>query len=209
MSLFRWIRRRIELMRARIQWIRTPERRKRQACIHEAGHALAAWLLPTFGEIMKVTVLPEGDFRGYTLATHALGSPPEESEILHLMTMGMAGPAAERLLLGSCDLGSADDLIRTFAWWLLYRYGMSLDAALGVAAALVKDLISGDPHRRFSARLIVTPPLAFAAALAADALRPRLADLVKLANALRRKRQLDHAGMAKILGPRPAQNQAF
>ena len=204
MRPFRWILRRIALMRARIQWIRTPEPLKRQAAVHEAGHALAAWLLPTFREIQRVTVLPEGDFRGHTLAFHALSSPPEEEEIVELMTMGMAGAAAERLLLGSNDAGSADDVIRSFAWWLLYSYGMPLPSALGVSAALVRDMISPDAARRFNATFILTPPLAFAAARATALLRARRGDLVKLARALRRRRTFDHAGLEKLLGPRPA-----
>jgi ATP-dependent Zn protease len=203
MSLFRWVRRRIARMRARIQWIRTPERLKIQASVHEAGHTLAAWVLPTFGEIMKVTVLPEGDFRGYTLALHALSSPPEEEEIIHLMTMGMAGAAAECLLLGRSDAGSADDMIRTLGWWLLRRHGMTHATALAIAAAIVMEMISGDPARRTRATLVAMPPLSFAASRAIALLQPRLAELKKLAAALRRHRTLDHARVEDVLGPRP------
>ena len=202
--MLRWIRRRIERMRARIRWIRTPEHLKRQASVHEAGHALAAWVLPTFGEIQRVTVLPEGDFRGYTLATHALAVPPELGQIVDLMTMGMAGAAAENLILGSCDLGSVDDLIRTYAWWLVHSYGMPVASALGVSAGLVVDMISSDPQRRVNAHLVLTPPLAFAAAKAMRLLRTRRGDLLKIANALRRRRTLGHRDLERILGPRPA-----
>ena len=204
MSLRSWIRRRIDGMRARIQWIRAPEPLKRQVVVHEAGHVLAAWLLPSFLRITETTVLPTGAFRGYTLVTHALSLPPEKEEILDLMTMSMAGAAAERMVIGQNDAGSGDDMIHAMAWWLFYRYGMPIQAAAGVAGELMKDLISDDPYRRIRAHLTMTPPLAFAAARAADLLRPRLDRLMKLAAALRRRRTLRHEDIEKILGPRPA-----
>lgn len=204
MSVRSWFRRRIDKVRARIRWMRAPEAYKRQVAVHEAGHVLAAWLLPTFREIAKATVLPEGDFRGYTLALHVLSSPPERVEIEHLMTMGMAGAAAERLLLGSCDVGSADDLIHVLAWGISYRYGMPYRSALGISASLVMDMLTGDPAEKFSAQLYAIPLLGRAAARAVDLLGPRRADLVKVANLLRRRKTIEHRHLERLLGPRPA-----
>jgi len=209
MSLRSWIRRRVERVRAWIQRIRAPDPLERQVAVHEAGHVLAAWLLPSFIRIKEVTVLPMGDFRGYTLTTHALSDPPKLEEIVHLMTMSMAGAAAERLVIGSSDAGSGDDMIHALAWWLFHRYGMSIQAAAGISAALVRGQLSGDPLRRTRFRLFAIPPLAFAAAQAVELLRPRIKQLMKLADALRRRKALRHEDIAKILGPRPAQNQAF
>lgn len=204
MSVRSWLRRRIEKMRARIRWMRAPEAYKRQVTVHEAGHVLAAWLLPTFREVAKATVLPEGDFRGYTLAFHVLSSPPERREIEHLMTMGMAGAAAERLLLGACDAGSADDLIHVLAWGISYRYGMPYRSALGVSAGLVVDMLTGDPAERFTAHLYALPLLGRAGGRAIDLLAPRLGDLMKVARLLRRRKTIGHRDLEKLLGPRPA-----
>lgn len=199
-----WFRRRLSKARAWIRWIRAPEAQKRQVAVHEAGHALAAWLLPTFREVTLASVLPEGDFRGYTLALHALSDPPARQEIEHLMTMGMAGAAAEKLLLGRADAGSADDMIHVLGWWIVHRYGMTREAALGVAASLVLRMLSPDPAERFAANLYGLPPLAYASGRALELLQPRLETLVTVAGRLRRRGRLRHRDLERLLGPRPA-----
>src|SRR5512147_3118577 len=109
MSLRSWICGRIGKMRAWVRRIQARRALERQVAVHEAGHALAAWLLPdTFGSVVEVTIQPVGDFRGYTLTAHALSDPPTRREIVGLMTMAMAGSAAERLLIGKSDGGSLD-----------------------------------------------------------------------------------------------------
>ncbi|HTK59596.1 MAG TPA: hypothetical protein VL283_00150 [Candidatus Baltobacteraceae bacterium] len=203
MSLFRWIRACADWVRVRILWIRTPEPLKRQASVHEAGHALAAWVLPTFGQVLRVSVLPNGATRGHTLATHTLSSPAEPEEIVHLMTMAMAGAAAECLLIGKSDAGSTDDIIGTLAWWLVGRHGMPRRTAGVIAFMLVRELASGNPARQLRAHAVIEPPISFAAARAFELLRLHRDALEKLADALRRRKTLDHAGMLKVLGPRP------
>ncbi|HJV32446.1 MAG TPA: hypothetical protein VJ694_00295 [Patescibacteria group bacterium] len=203
MSLRSWIRGRIAKMRAWIQGIRARRAQERQVAVHEAGHALAAWLLPSFNGVTEVTILPVGDFRGYTLTSHALSDPPTRREIVELMTMAMAGSAAERLLIGTSDGGSLDDMIHAVAYWLMYRHDLSPESALGVAASLMMDLLAGDPRRRLNAGLHAIPPLAYSAEQAVLLLRPRLADVRKLAAALRRRKTLHHADLERLLGPRP------
>jgi len=204
MFLRDWIRRLVARRRARIEWIRTPEPYKRQISVHEAGHVVAAWLLPTFTSVDKATVLPEGPHRGYTLATHVLSDPPEVREIEHLMTLGMAGATAERLLIGRSDAGSTDDMIHVLAWWLHGRYGTPRRGALGIAASLMIDMLSDDPFRRISARLYAVPVLAHAAGMAVELLRHRRAELEAVAAELRKRRTIGHRHLEKLLGPRPS-----
>lgn len=204
MALIARFRRLVAKARARIRWFRATEAQKRQVAVHEAGHVLAAWLLPTFGEMVEATVLPTGDFRGYTLASHALSDPPEPDQVRHLMTMGMAGAAAERLMLGRCDDGSADDMIHAFAWWLTGEYGMPHRSAVGVSAACMMRMLGPDPVARFVARAMMLPVVAAAVAEAVELLRPRMTELSQVAELLRRKKTIGHRHLERLLGPRPA-----
>lgn len=87
------------------------EREKRFVAYHEAGHALAAKLLPHADKVHKVTIMPRGMSLGQTMQL-----PTEDryimtkSELLDRITVLLAGRAAEEMALGEVTTGAQNDL---------------------------------------------------------------------------------------------------
>lgn len=96
--------------------------------VHEAGHALLAYLLPTADPLHKVTILPTGMSLG---STHQL--PLEEKHIyqrehiLDRLAVSLGGRAAEALLFGTISTGANNDLVTgtELARKMVREWGMS------------------------------------------------------------------------------------
>jgi len=104
------------------------EREKNLVAFHEAGHALAAKLLPHANPVQKVSIIPRGRMGGYTLML------PEEdrhfltkSEILDEVVVGLAGRVAEEIILGEISTGAENDLngVTKAVRRMVTEYGMS------------------------------------------------------------------------------------
>ena len=103
---------------------------KRNTAYHEAGHALAAYLLPDADPLHKVTIIPRGRALGVTMQL------PEEDKYSYTkeymatsLTILLAGRVAEELFLGSCTTGASNDLERVTdrARKMICEWGMSED----------------------------------------------------------------------------------
>ena len=101
---------------------------KRNTAYHEAGHALAAYLLPDADPLHKVTIIPRGRALGVTMQL------PEEDKYSYTreymkttLTVLLAGRVAEELVLGSCTTGASNDLERVTerARKMVCEWGMS------------------------------------------------------------------------------------
>ena len=101
---------------------------KRNTAYHEAGHALAAHLLPDADPLHKVTIIPRGRALGVTMQL------PEEDKYSYTreymeasLTILLAGRVAEELVLGSCTTGASNDLERVTerARKMVCEWGMS------------------------------------------------------------------------------------
>ena len=101
---------------------------KRNTAYHEAGHALAAYLLPDADPLHKVTIIPRGRALGVTMQL------PEEDKYSYTreymeasLTILLAGRVAEELVLGSCTTGASNDLERVTdrARKMVCEWGMS------------------------------------------------------------------------------------
>ncbi|MBI2820959.1 MAG: ATP-dependent zinc metalloprotease FtsH, partial [Acidobacteria bacterium] len=104
------------------------EKEKRITAYHEAGHALAAHLLPNTDPLHKVTIIPRGRALGVTMQL------PEDEQYNYSkeymessVAILLAGRAAEELFLGSCTTGAANDLERVTdrARKMVCEWGMS------------------------------------------------------------------------------------
>jgi len=104
------------------------EREKRNTAFHEAGHALAAYLLPESDPLHKVTIIPRGRALGLTMQL------PEEDKYNYTrdymeatLTILLAGRAAEEIVLGCVTTGAANDLERAteLARKMVCEWGMS------------------------------------------------------------------------------------
>lgn len=101
---------------------------KKIVAYHEAGHALAGYLLPHTDPVHKVSIIPRGRAGGYTLMF------PEEdryymtrSELLARISTLLAGRVAEQMVLNEVSTGAQNDLERSTAIvrQMIMEYGMS------------------------------------------------------------------------------------
>jgi cell division protease FtsH len=86
---------------------------KKRVAYHEAGHALAAHLLPEADPVFKVSIVSRGSLAGYTRTL------PEQEH--YFMTKGqlqaslatlLAGYAAEEIVFGQVSTGPHDDIFQ-------------------------------------------------------------------------------------------------
>lgn len=109
---------------------RVSEREKRILAYHEAGHVLVADALGV-GPIQKVTIIGRGEALGATI-----GLPGDDrqlrsrDELIDVLTITLAGRAAEHVAFGRVTDGAADDLERAtqLARAMVFDYGMGDDA---------------------------------------------------------------------------------
>jgi cell division protease FtsH len=101
---------------------------KRRVAVHEAGHALTAWVTPEAEPTRRVSILPRGMALG---ATHQ--APAEDrhlhtrAELVARLVVLLGGYASERAVLGDISTGAAHDLREAtrIASQMVSHYGMS------------------------------------------------------------------------------------
>ena len=103
-------------------------REKEMTAYHEAGHALAAWILPHADRVHKISIVSRGNMGGHTSLL------PEEdrylwtkNQFLDMMVVTMGGRVAEQLIFDEVTTGASNDLERAtkIALGMIKRYGMS------------------------------------------------------------------------------------
>jgi cell division protease FtsH len=103
------------------------EKEKRILAYHEAGHALMSYLMGEALPVHKVTIVSRGQALGYTL-----NLPMEDrymhtkEELVDMMTVYLAGRAAEQVVFGRVTNGAANDLEKAtgLARAMVFEYGM-------------------------------------------------------------------------------------
>ncbi len=104
------------------------ERERKLTAYHEAGHAVAARLLPGSDPVHMVTIIPRGRAGGFTMYL------PEEdknyatkSEMERILVHMLGGRVAEQLVLEDISTGAQNDLDRVtkIARNMVTHYGMS------------------------------------------------------------------------------------
>src|ERR687886_384387 len=104
------------------------EKEKRILAYHEAGHALMSHLMGDTMPVQKVTIVARGQALGYTL-----NLPAEDrylhtkEELIDMMTIYLAGRAAEQVVFGRVTNGAANDLEKAteLAREMVFEFGMS------------------------------------------------------------------------------------
>ncbi|MEW6202157.1 MAG: ATP-dependent zinc metalloprotease FtsH, partial [bacterium] len=104
------------------------ESEKKITAYHEAGHALAAKLLPGTDPVHKISILPRGIALGYTLQL-----PLEDrymtsrTELLNDMVVLLGGRVSEEIIFGEITTGASNDLERVtkVARKMVTEFGMS------------------------------------------------------------------------------------
>ena len=101
---------------------------KEKTAYHEAGHAVAAKLLPTQDSVHQVSIIPRGRAGGFTLSLPDTDkSYISKEEMLEDIIMMLAGRAAERIVFDDINTGASNDLERATqtARKMVMQYGMS------------------------------------------------------------------------------------
>ena len=104
------------------------EKEKRNTAVHELGHAILHYVLPTLDPVRQISIIPSGRALGYTLSV-----PVEEkysksrTEMLEEISSLLGGRVAERLVFGDYTGGASDDIKRAtaIARRMVTIYGMS------------------------------------------------------------------------------------
>ena len=104
------------------------EKDQRMTAVHEAGHAVAMYFLPTHDPVSQITVVPRGRALGATWSF-----PREESthmtrnEMYEQIVSLLGGRVAEELVFGDVTTGASNDIDRAsqLARDMVARYGMS------------------------------------------------------------------------------------
>ena len=95
--------------------------------IHEAGHAVAMYLLPTCGGVQHITVVPRGQSLGSTWSLPKDDSSNMTRNEMYEQIVGLlGGRVAEALYVGDISVGASNDIDRAtkLARDMVARYGM-------------------------------------------------------------------------------------
>jgi cell division protease FtsH len=188
-------------------------REKKMTAYHEAGHALAAWLLPGVDKLHKVTIIPRGRALGVTqLVPEEDRMNIGESDLNNRLAFILAGRAAEKLVFGEYSAGAENDLQQAtrIARKMVSHWGMS-DRVGPVACHgsnehpfLGRDVYEQREYGEHTAQIIdeeVSRLLGEAATRAAALLSDERGKLDRLAGELEAREMLDDTEVVEIIGP--------
>ncbi len=125
-----------DLESSMIKVIAGPEKRSRRisaherklTAIHEAGHAVAMYYLPTHDPVHQITIIPRGGAGGMTISLPSDDRNfASRNEMLESIISFLGGRVAEQLFLDDISTGASDDLRRAtaIARDMVTKYGMS------------------------------------------------------------------------------------
>lgn len=186
---------------------------KTKTAYHEAGHTLAAWLLPKANPVSKVTIIPRGRSLGQTFM-----SPPEDrldyskSEMEQLLVVMLGGRSAEKIIYNETSAGAQNDLEQatSLARRMVTLWGMS--EKLGPVSFKLSDddpFLGREMHqaRQFSEHTMevideeITKILRSASDRADELLANEREKLEILMVALVEHEELDNVHLETLIGP--------
>ena len=105
-----------------------PQHERRLGAIHEAGHAISMYYLPTQDPVHQITIVPRGTAGGMTISLPTDDSAYlSRNEMFEELVALMGGRVAEQLKLDDISTGASNDLHRAteLAHDMVAKYGMS------------------------------------------------------------------------------------
>lgn len=207
-------------MGPRREEVLNPENKEKTA-YHEAGHTLAAWMLPKANPVSKVTVIPRGRSLGQTFM-----SPAEDrldysrTEMEQLLVVMLGGRSAEKIIYKEMSAGAQQDLEQatSLARRMVTAWGMS--ERLGPVSFKLSDddpFLGREMHqaRQFSEHTLevideeITKILRTASDQADKLLESEREKLEAITRALIEKEELDHHELVALIGPSAQTNKPF
>ncbi|GDX96901.1 ATP-dependent zinc metalloprotease FtsH 1 [Planctomycetia bacterium] len=186
---------------------------KTMTAYHEAGHALAAWLLPNVDKLHKVTIIPRGRALGLTqLMPEEDRMNIAESDLHGRLALILAGRAAEKLVFGEYTAGAENDLTQATRlarkmvahWGMSERLGPVACATSNEHPFLGRDVYEQREFSERTAQIIdeeVSRVLNDAADRAVRLLSEHRDKLDLMATELEKRETLDDTDLAEIIGP--------
>ncbi|MFH1214900.1 MAG: ATP-dependent zinc metalloprotease FtsH [Pseudomonadota bacterium] len=170
------------------------EKEKKITAIHEAGHALVAWMLPGADPVHKVTIIPRGKALGLTMQL------PEEEKLSHsksylfsTLCILLGGRIAEEIEFGDITTGAGNDIDRVsdLARKMVCEWGMSEE--IGTITFKASSPAAGQPGPIISETTAVKIDSAVKSLISAayDKAKQVLTDNKKVLNAISQA-LLDH-----------------
>jgi len=171
---------------------------------HEAGHALAGWLLPNSDPVLKVSIIPRG--------SGALGFSQQLPEEKHLhsqeyihsrVAVLLAGRAAEQVKFGEVTSGAQDDLqkVTQLAYNEIITYGMNENVG---PVSFTGTSYAGKPYSESTALLVDTEVSQRVNKIYKDVvtlITDNIDKLEQIAQVLISKEVISHDDIRLMLGP--------
>eukprot|EP00760_Papus_ankaliazontas_P022353 PhM_4_TR18841/c0_g1_i1/m.70313/K08956/AFG3; AFG3 family protein len=182
----------------------------KRVALHECGHTLVAWMLPSQRPVLKVSIEPRGQAAGFTQqAGREALDPLTHLEFFTNLCVMLGGRHAESMRYTDLTTGAVDDLQRATEMALTQFLALGMSVRVGRIAYDRQDVTKGRLFRGHSRKLHVAAEheakhILEVAAKATKALLEEHKDKVfKLAEVLVEKKELDTKEIEAILGPRP------
>ena len=105
-----------------------PEAERKLTAVHEAGHAIVMYNLPTHDPVHQITIVPRGMAGGMTISLPAEDHGyMSRNEMLEQIVSLLGGRVAEALMLDDISTGASNDIQRAtdIARKMVTKYGMS------------------------------------------------------------------------------------
>ncbi len=172
---------------------------------HEMGHAIVGHMSPLCDPVERVTVIPQGQALGVTIALPAEDKfLATRQECVERLAMMMAGRAAEEMVFGEFTSGAADDITRAaaLARRMVGELGMG---ARTTSASLAMGLPGADAAETAERTERATRALLEDAFATATRILEQHRDLLhRSAAALLESEALERDELGTLFGPRPA-----
>ncbi|KAG5481033.1 hypothetical protein LSCM1_06709 [Leishmania martiniquensis] len=190
---------------------RQSDQSARRTALHEAGHALTAWMLPIVQKVLKISITPRGHAMGYTQRAGTEFHEYQTNATLFAdMVVMLGGRAAEEVMLGDVSAGAMDDLQRAtdVALKQMLAFGMSPHTGLlsyhpdYIQAG--RDFTTFSNEAQYRAELEAQKLLAAAHSTAVDIIRRHKDKIEVMVKALLEKKELSTRDIEQLWGPRPS-----
>ncbi|MFS2190156.1 ATP-dependent zinc metalloprotease FtsH [Mucilaginibacter sp. Mucisp84] len=182
---------------------------KKVIAYHEAGHAVASWLLENVEPLVKVSIIPRGKSLGAALYLPEERQLRNKTAFVEHLCATLAGRAAEELTFGEISSGALDDLEKATkearSMVMYYGFAEKLGNVSYYDSTGQTDLAIQKPFSESTSKIIddeIIGLLAQAYQNAKGILAKKKPLLDQLATLLLTKEEIDKGDLEKILGTR-------
>jgi len=185
---------------------------KRTVAYHEAGHAVTGWFLEYADPLLKVSIIPRGKGLGYAQYLPKENYLLSTEQLYDRMCMTLGGRAAEMIFFNRITTGAQDDLqkVTKSAYAQITQFGMNERVGNVSFEQDKSGMVLDKPYSEATAQLIdeeAGKMISEAMQRTLKLLKDHKDDVIKVAERLLEKENLNRDDMIELLGPRPFKEQ--